>query len=225
MEALVRVYPWPHSAADALAALRSEAGCVVISVATPNTENRTPARWAIRLALQELLARFWQRPVASIGFTTATGQPLALHSPAVAVGLSISHAPGCSVAAVHLRRAIGVDVMQVAAALDASQQPLPDWEALARDYLGPVAHAMLLRSAPAQRGRALAQAWCHREAQLKCQGLGLEEWSTAQARALPQCAVNALDWSESMPGLYCGALAVGAAILRNEVLSKPVSVR
>ena len=225
MEAPVRMYPWPESEADALAALRSDAGCVVISVATPNTENRTRARWAIRSALQELLATFWQRPVASIGFTTATGQSIALHSPAVSVGLSISHAPGCSVAAVHLRRAVGIDVMQVAAALDANQQPIPDWDAVARDYLGPVVHALLLRIAPAERAQALAQAWCQMEAQLKCQGRGLEEWSISQGPASSQCAVSALTWSESLHGVYCGAIAIGAVILSDEDLKKTASVR
>lgn len=201
------VHPWPHSAAQALAALQSDAACVVISVATLHTEDRTLARAAIRLALRELLAAYWHQPSDWIQFSGRTGEVLTLLSPVCAVGLSISHAPGCSVAAVHLHGAVGIDVMRVDAypSGEDGEDP-PEWQLLARDYLGPATHHQLVHTAPALRAAAFAQAWSHWEASMKCLGQSLTEWTPALGLALDRCTVTALD----LPDALRGAMAVAS---------------
>jgi 4'-phosphopantetheinyl transferase len=188
-----------------LAVLHSEADCVVISVATRHSEKRPLARLAIRVALKELLANYWQQPADSIHFSDHMGHALTLLSPASPLGLSISHSPGCSVAAVHMHRAVGVDVMRVDADLFGVDDSPSNWEQLTRDYLGPVTHQHLLQSVPHLRARNFAQAWCQLEARLKCLGLGLTEWNPSLGQALDSCKVTAL----ALPDTLCGALAVG----------------
>ena len=201
----MRVHPWPQNAADALLALESDAACVVISVATLRNENRTLARQSIREALQELLAAYWQHPVKSIQFSSRIGEAVALLSPASTVGLSISHAPGCSLAAVHLHCTVGVDVVRIDTDRVGGDDALPDWDQLAQDYLGPVAHQQLVHTAPGVRAAAFARAWSQLEAGLKCQGQGLTEWTPALGQALASCTTTILD----LPDTLRGTLAVG----------------
>lgn len=210
--ALMPVHRWPQQAADALLALQSDAACVVIAVVTPDTENRSLARASIRAALRELLAAHWKQPVASIQLSGRSGEALALLSPAHRVGMSISHAPGCSVAAVHLRNAVGIDVVRVNTnGVGAEGTPF-DWDQVAHDYLGPAAHHRLQRIAPSARAFAFAQAWSQLEAGLKCLGQGLTEWTPAQGQALDRCTVMALN----LPPALRGTLATGPLTLSLE---------
>ncbi len=205
MDAPLRVHRWPHESAQALAALQSDVRCVVISVVTLHTENRMLAREAIRAALQELLAAYWQSPAESIIFSTHIGRAPTLLSPASALGLSISHAAGCSVAAVHLHCAVGIDVMRTPTDLAGRDGAPSEMERLAQDYLGPATHRLLVQTALSARALAFAQAWSQLEAKLKCLGLGLTEWTTTLEQALGNCKATVLD----LPGTLCGALAVG----------------
>jgi 4'-phosphopantetheinyl transferase len=81
------------------------------------------------------------------------------------IGCSFSHDAGYALAAFNLQGPIGADLMQV--------QDIPDWQAVARDYLGPVV-AAALQSAAARR--AFTQAWTQREAALKCHAQQISEW-------------------------------------------------
>lgn len=204
---LMQVLPWPLRAADALLALQSEAACVVISIATPYTDNRTLARQSVREALGDLLAGYWQQPVEAIELSNRTGEALTLLSPPFTVGLSISHAPGCSLAAVHLNRAVGVDVARIDTQSFGGEYAQPEWGQLAQDYMGPDTHRQLARTAPTVRALAFAQAWCDLEAKLKCLGRGLTEWTPALGHALEGCQLIALDLPEPLRG----ALAFGPA--------------
>lgn len=216
METPLRVHPWPDEATDALTVLQSEAAFVVISVVTAPTENRTQARESIRRALRELLAAYWQQPAETILFSTVRARELTVLSPACSGGLSISHAPGCSVAAVHRSCAVGVDVMRVDANLTDRANASAEWEQLAHDYLGPAAHQQLLHTVPAMRATAFAQAWCQFEAALKCRGQGLTEWTPALGQALGSCKVTALDLPDSLRG----ALATGTIARERPVVPK-----
>ncbi|PBQ20951.1 phosphopantetheinyl transferase [Pseudomonas congelans] len=84
-------------------------------------------------------------------------------------GFSISHEAGFSLAAVNLQGAVGVDLMQV--------QAVPDWHAVALDYLGAEVATGLSGMPESIRPIAFAKAWCRREAFLKLYGLALEEWT------------------------------------------------
>ncbi len=109
-------------------------------------------------------------PADTITFPRCPGHP-----PRVVIagraepGLSISHDGLLSVAALNLHGAVGIDLIQV--------REVPDWENIARDYLGPQTTRRLQKIPAAQRATAFAQAWCLREAMLKYAGLPLVEWS------------------------------------------------
>lgn len=165
---------------------------------------RDTARRAIRQALRAALAALLGADPATIDFPAAPGAaPYALVRDAASprnaarrIALAISHDEALSVAAISQEGAIGIDVMRIA--------DIPDWEALARDYLGPdAAHALAALDASA-RPAALARGWSEREARLKCVGLGLGEWCADEAAALARCTCLPL----ALPDGYVGYLAV-----------------
>ena len=200
----MQVHPWPQCTEQALDALRSEPGCAVLAIHTPQQDDRTVARLTIRDALRTLLGLHWQQAAQSIRFTEQPGQPITVASHPEPVWLSLSHAPGLSVAAVHRHRAVGIDVTSDTAGAEA----LPDWEALARDYLGPAAHQQLARTPAATRATTFAGAWSQLEAGLKCHGRGLTEWTPALAAALAQCRYTPLELPAQWSDAYVATLAV-----------------
>lgn len=196
----VAVHAWPQAMPLALNELASAPGLTVIGITWPMPTSRPAARAGIRAALCATIAAFLGQPVSAITLRSVPGQPLALDSPCLGMGLSVSHETGISLAALHLHGAIGLDVVRV------KQDALPDWKQVARDYLGPAAHDRLTRLAPAHRAAAFAQEWTLLEASLKCLGLALAEWTPALAQELASCHVRALD----LPAPWCGALALPA---------------
>lgn len=200
----MQVHPWPQCAEQALAALRSEPACTVLAIHTPQQDDRTVARQATRDALRTVLGQYWQQAAPSIRFTEQPGQPISVTSGAEPVWLSVSHAPGLSVAAVHRHRPVGIDVAHGTFASEA----LPDWEALARDYLGPSAHQQLASTPSAERATAFAVAWSQLEAGIKCHGWGLTEWTPALAAALAQCRYTPLALPVQWSDAYVATLAV-----------------
>ena len=145
--------------------------------------DREAARLRIRAALTTALA---------VHFGIDAGR-IALHSPqgvapwavvALDVGdqrvaLSISHDGDISVAAYSFNGAVGIDVMPIV--------PVPDWRAVARDYLGPEAARKLAARSDGERDAAFAHAWSEHEARLKCLGFQLSEWCDERAVALQAC--------------------------------------
>jgi 4'-phosphopantetheinyl transferase len=164
---------------------------------------REAARRDIRQALRAALAILLGVDPAAIDLPAAPGEaPYAIVHAAGAprrIALAISHDEALSVAAISLMGAVGIDVMRVA--------PVPEWEALARDYLGPDAASTLAGLDASARPTALAQGWSAREARLKCLGLGLDEWRADEAPMLAHCACLPL----ALPDAYVGTLAVAPA--------------
>lgn len=197
----VVVHVWPDSATLALDELRSERAWTVISLVTPDTTLRHAARARVRTALQDVLAALLCRPAASIALISQPGQAILLDMPEARIGLSVSHAPGLTVAAIRVGGAIGIDLIRI----EPGVAELPDWERVAQDYLGPQSCRQLATLPPAQRAAAFAQAWTCQEAGLKCLGLGLTEWTPALESRLASCAVRSL----AVPGSYGGAMAIG----------------
>lgn len=193
------VHVWPGSVPQAVADLRSARAVTVISVATPETTIRQAARTQIRIAVLDTLAALLGCPPASITLISQPGQPIIVDGPDAGIGLSVSHAAGLSVAAIHRGASIGVDVMRHEPGADT----LPDWEMLVRDYLGPQAWRRLGNVAPQLRASAFAQEWTAWEARLKCLGLALTEWTPILEQRLVSCRVMAL----ALPDKYCGAMA------------------
>lgn len=131
---------------------------------------RETARREIRQAAREALALLLGLAVEDVTIASTPGAPprILVAGEARAIGCSFAHEDGCALAAINLHGAVGVDLMRV--------RDLPDWQAVARDYLGPAASAALLAAAPAGRPRAFAEAWTRREAALKHRGQALGEW-------------------------------------------------
>lgn len=153
--------------------------------------DRATARRTIRSALLAALAEA-SGPSSSIQLCGAPGEaPYALLDDGRRIALSISHDGDLSVAALRLDGgAVGIDVMQVV--------DVPDWQAVARDYLGPACAATLADVS------AFARAWSEREARLKCRGLALAEWGACDESLLSACACRSLV----LPDGYAGSIAM-----------------
>jgi 4'-phosphopantetheinyl transferase len=173
------VQPWPGpvpAAPDGVCVIGIKAGSVPATshpgqVAGTDPPGQRPAQRAnIRRAAREVLAALTGEPASCFGIQSEPGGPLNVivggHDSTI--GCSFSHEDGYSLAAIHLHGAIGVDMMRV--------QDIPDWQAVARDYLGPAVTAVLQAIPAAERPLAFALAWTRREAELKCQGSQLAEW-------------------------------------------------
>lgn len=154
--------------------------------ATPAQE-REHARALARTALCQAVAPLLGCPPDALHISDTRGQP---PRPAWAdgrsaaalggLGLSISHAPGLSLAAWHLRGPVGVDVQAVPRAATAAE--LLRTAAL---FLGPKSVAALVQQAHcALFFEVFAHHWARHEAALKCVGQALAEYSPALAAQL-----------------------------------------
>lgn len=172
----------------------------VIGIQDQADQHRPEARRAIRLAILAELGELSGLPPDRIALHAQPGQaPHALlDAPAGPrrAWLAISHDAALSVAAISLEGPVGIDVMRVA--------DIPDWQAVAHDYLGPAVAAALAELAPPARAAAFAHAWSEREAGLKCLGWQLAEWRPELDAALRACRCLPL----ALPDGYAGALAV-----------------
>ena len=187
------VHAWPGAlppAAD---------GVVVIAIDTQGLQ-RPQAREAIRQAVREALCALLGRPLAGIAIQSTPGQSpriIVAGMPAAEIGCSFTHEEGCSLAALNLHGQVGVDVMR--------EQDIPDWQQVARDYLGPAVTAALSGTEAAQRPRAFALSWTAREARLKFHGKQLGEWpADSEASALTSCIIKPL----ALPAGLAGAIAL-----------------
>ena len=208
-EKSIAVHPWPASRALLAASAGNGSGLLgsagsgaaaellVISVVTPDSTLRDAARAQMRDALREVLSLQLGCAPESIVFQSIPGQPLRIEQPShdQSIGLSISHEAGLSVAALRRNGPVGVDIMRVA--------PAFDWQAVARDYLGPQAVRRIASEPEPEQPLAFAREWTRLEARLKCLGLALQEWGPALAQRLEGCQLMVLD----LPSGLCGAVA------------------
>jgi len=159
--------------------------------------DRDTARRTIRLALLAALAEASGLHSARIRLCGAPGEaPYALLDDGRRIHLAISHDGDVSVAALRVDGGfVGIDLMRVT--------DIPDWQAVAHDYLGPACTAALARVPAPARAAAFARAWSGREARLKCLGLPLAEWRADDDARLAACACRPLV----VPEGYVGSLA------------------
>jgi len=191
------VLPWPESVPSLQKAriadlMGSKQAVIVVSVTTPLTTIRHIARERIRCAISEALGILLDVAPQSITLISEPGQPVRIALPHHQIGLSISHQPGLSIAAINLRGAIGIDLMQ--------PDVISDWEQIAHDYLGDQACKKILGHTVNQRAHAFAQEWTRYEASLKCLGLGIDEWYPALQRKLERCNVTELALANGFVG-------------------------
>ncbi|ALK99702.2 MULTISPECIES: 4'-phosphopantetheinyl transferase superfamily protein [unclassified Massilia] len=177
-----------------------DAGDDAVVLGVQGQAERELARGAIRDAIAAELASLSGLAPAQVALYTPAGQvPWAeLGYPAGPrrAWLAISHDGVLSVAAISLRGPVGIDVSCIV--------DIPDWEAVARDYLGPDVTARLAALAPDARPAAFARAWSEREARLKYLGRELVEWSLEGDRELSACRCLPL----ALPEGYAGVLAL-----------------
>lgn len=158
---------------------------------------REAARLAIRAALRAALAQACQVGEDAIDLHAAEGEaPYAIVAGTRRLAAAITHDGDVSLAAFRWEGAVGLDLMQVV--------PVPDWEAVARDYLGPGVAAALAALPATERDAAFARAWSEHEARFKCLGWQLREWRTEDGAALQACTCLPL----SAPAGYVAMLAV-----------------
>jgi len=179
----------------------SPGGVTVIGIA--GQADRDQARRAIRLAIVAELGTLSGLPPERIALHAAPGEaPWALLDAPEGrrqAWLAISHDGELSVAAISLHRAAGIDVTRIA--------DIPDWEPVARDYLGPEVTGALGRLPAPARAAAFARAWSEREARLKCLGWPIAEWNAGTETVVQACRCSALV----LPEGYAGALALPPA--------------
>jgi 4'-phosphopantetheinyl transferase len=168
---------------------------VVIGI--QDQSEREAARRAIREAIVDELAALSGLPPQRIALHTPEGQvPYALLDTAAGqqrAWIAISHDGALSLATISLHGPVGIDVTLV--------MDIPDWEAVARDYLGPEAAAALAALPASGRAVAFARAWSEREARLKYLGRELIEWSADGDAELAGCRCLPLDLPEGYTGL------------------------
>ncbi|WP_141837317.1 4-phosphopantetheinyl transferase [Herbaspirillum sp. SJZ107] len=172
-------------------------------IGVPGQPDRETARLRIRAALAAALAAHCGVGPDRIGLRSPEGAApwatAALDGGERRIALAISHDGELSVAAFRADGgAVGIDVSQVV--------PVPDWEPVARDYLGPAVAAQLAALPFAARDAGFARAWSEHEARLKCLGLQLDEWRAERAPVLQACRCFPL----ALPAGYVGYLAVAA---------------
>jgi 4'-phosphopantetheinyl transferase len=164
--------------------------------------DREAARLRIRAALTTALAAYVGIDAGRIALHSPQGVApwavVALDTGDQRVALSISHDVDISVAAYCLSGPVGIDVMSIS--------PVPDWRAVARDYLGPVTARKLATRPDGERDAAFAHAWSEHEARLKCLGLQLSEWCDKRVISLRACRCFPL----ALPDGYVGYVALQA---------------
>lgn len=164
--------------------------------------DREAARLRIRAVLTAALADHFGIDAGRIALHSPQGVApwavVTLDAGDQRVALSITHDGDISVAAYCLSGAVGIDIMSIV--------PVPDWESVARDYLGADAARKLAARSEGERDAAFAHAWSEHEARLKCLGLQLSEWCDERAVALQACRCFPL----ALPENYVGYVALPA---------------
>lgn len=159
---------------------------------------RAGLRRQVRLQLAQLLSHYLGQPADRLGLVFEAGQQprLAVDWRGLRLSPSLSYCGELAIVGLCPGADIGIDLTAVTA--------LPDWEGVARLYLGPLAVAQLARLEPDARARQFARDWAGMEAASKCLGLALEEWSPARQQRLQTCRLSArcVRWPDAPDGAW-----------------------
>lgn len=181
-EALIEPGVWRCSVRDAPASW-PHLHVLMVDSNSPETHNESSRRAVARERVRELLLRH-AGPAITAPLLGATS------SARGAQRTSISHEKTHSMLAWCDRGCIGIDTVGMQALASIGMRDLDD---MARLYLGPTAlpWADAVGGEPPTR-RRFADAWARHEAQLKCLGLALDEWSPALQTKLAACQTAAV---------------------------------
>lgn len=142
----------------------------LLALLLSSSGHRPAARQAVRLAAREALATLLAMAADDISIVNQPGEAprVLLAGHPASIGCSFTHDDQYSLVAINMHGSVGADIMRI--------QGIPDWQPVARDYLGPGAAAALVATPDHQRAAAFTRLWTQREAALKCMGQQLSEW-------------------------------------------------
>ena len=121
----------------------------------------------------------------------------------LSLSISLSYAGGVALIGLCPGAWIGVDLVEIA--------PMPDWQQIARLYLGPDAALRLAKMNDADRESLFMLEWAEMEARSKCVGQGLQEWSPVRQQRLYSPLIQAVTFE--LPITRTGA-ALAAAVAK-----------
>jgi 4'-phosphopantetheinyl transferase len=188
------VFEWPNDVSK----LRVENGLLVIALRTSQTTKREEARQRIRIAIQEVLALLLNCPASEIRLLSQAGQAIKLANAGHKTGLSISHEPGFSLAAINMHGHVGIDLI----AIDSIPEPA-ELRKITAEYLGSKVAEYISKQPVESQKEAFAKVWTAFEASLKLKGEALVEWSAARDEQLKNFSSIQLNLADG----YIGAIA------------------
>jgi 4'-phosphopantetheinyl transferase len=190
---------WPPQAGDRAPAWEHE--LLVLATSAPVDGTRDTARADIRAAVCEVAGLLLEHGPERIEIAGTPGSAprLLVDGAEAGIGVSISHADSLSLAVLHRRGAVGIDVMRLGLA--------SDWARVAHDYLGMATATLLAAASEAERPLAFCQAWTGREAALKLRGEQLAEWASdgVAAQAPPAARIDRIALSDGLVGMVATA--------------------
>jgi 4'-phosphopantetheinyl transferase len=193
------VYSWPESKDLALHELATQ-GVTVISLKTLKGVSREIVRNDTRAMLSDFLCRAYACTPEKIKLLREPGkQPgLSISIPDHQITISLSHEQGLSVAAIGDGLWVGVDLLLV--------DPELEWQTVAELYLGKQRTIEIAKIPQPLQASCFARQWATLEAQLKCLGQPMSEWSPQREHkhAAAACYIQELN----LPSGYAGMIAI-----------------
>jgi len=163
-----------------------------------------PVREVARALLRDILANYLGTRPDHVPLRLEPGQAPSVAASWRGLGLSVSmsYAGGAALIGLCAGARIGLDLVEIV--------PMPDWDRVARLYLGPDAALRLARMNRADREKGFVLAWAEMEARSKCLGQGLQEWSPTRQQHLYSAWIQTVAFE--LPASRTGfALAAAAA--------------
>lgn len=167
------------------------------------SDNR-PVREVARAHLRALLGAYLGMRPDRVPLHLAPGQAPRVDAPwqGLSLSISLSYAGGVALIGLCPGARIGVDLVEIV--------PIPDWDRVARLYLGPDAALRLAKMNRADSEKNFVLAWAEMEARSKCLGQGLQEWSPVRQQRLYSPLIQAAAFELPLTRTGC-ALAAAAA--------------
>jgi 4'-phosphopantetheinyl transferase len=169
-----------------------------------------PVREVARAYLRAILGAYLGMHPDRVPLHLVPGQAPRVDAPwqGLSLSISLSYAGGAALIGLCPGARIGVDLVEIV--------PMPDWERVARLYLGPDAALRLAEMNRADGEKNFVLAWAEMEARSKCLGQGLQEWSPTRQQRLYSAWIQAVAYE--LPASRTGvALAAAVATWAAEV--------